>query len=225
MSSQPTPRPAGPGDDGQPADRPRGPRWQVGVRTLILLVAAVALWTSYFVDQGRIAALKRQIARDRPLVRELVVEDPRQIAAVKRETTWFGENRWEFYLPEGGHRLCLATRAIPQAGLAADGASLPLRPGRHVVVLEQIKGDDRQRVVATVDGRHRLELEKPRAMGYSSESPADQIPSAPADVPLVLHRLRDSQSLGQGRSGPPPGPTDGILLWIEPEPAPLPSDP
>ncbi|QDV35152.1 hypothetical protein ElP_30550 [Tautonia plasticadhaerens] len=191
----------------------------------MLLVAAVAVWTSYAVDRNRIATLERRIARDRPLVRELVVEDPRRLAAVKRETTWLGENRWEFYLPEGGHRLCLATREIPQAGLAAEGASLPLRPGRHVVVLETVDGAPLQRVVATLDGRHRLELEKPHAMGYGSESPADQVPSAPPDVPLVLHRLRYNQPLGQGRSGTPPGPTDGILLWIEPEPTPLPSDP
>ncbi len=201
-------------------------RWQVGLRGLALLVVAVAVWMAYFVDRREIPRLESRIAALRPISRELFVDDPRQIAVVKREGMWYDENRWEIYLPEGSYRLCLATRQVddlsPGVRRPADPVSLapvvksmPIGAGRHQVDLDLNPEQGVWKIAVGLDRAGRVEVEEPKEWGPDTGSSGGSEVSAseqrPADRPLVLFRRRFMKPDGKV----PKGPTDGVLVWIE----------
>lgn len=208
-----------------PHDAPRR-RWQVGLRTLILLTAAVAVWTSYTLERRRIADLTTRIDTLRTLARELVVDDPSMIAVVKREENWYDENRWEVYLPAGRrYRLCMATRAIPNNALPAPATSAPLEPGRHVLALDKIKDGEGWRVDAACDEKGVASVREAKDWDAGTGSSGGGLHSSssqsPADKPVRLfHRRFMGPRDANGQSSTPEGPTEGIALWIEPDDGP-----
>ena len=202
-----------------PAKQAHRVRWQLGVRTLLLLMAAIAVWMAYFVNRRHNAALAARIKAMVPLAHELVIEDAKKIAVVKLEEYWMDENRWELYLPEGQYRLCVATHGIDSNGLAPVVKSTPIEAGRHLLALEQRRDNDVWRITAVWDGRERIAVEEPKAWnpGTGSEgggqySLSEQLPP---DQPAVLFRRRFLHADGKGRMMTPLGPTEGLLLWIE----------
>jgi hypothetical protein len=222
--SDDTYQPDEPGDRIPAARRRDRRRWQVGLRTLFLLMAVFAVWMAYFINRRQNAQLEARINAMIPLAHELIVDDARQIAVVKLEAHWFDENRWDLYLPAGRYRLCLATREIGEMGLAPAVKGAPLAAGRHRLALEQHKDKDVWRLAVTCDGPPVLSVEEPKEWnddrGSSSESQFDVSEQSPADKPVVLFRRRFMRSDAKGGATSPTGPCEGILLWIEPEPAP-----
>ena len=209
-------------------DAPRRRRWQVGLRTLILLTAAVAVWTSYALERRRIADLTTRIDALRSLARELVVDDPSMIAVVKRNERWYEENQWEIYLPAGRrYRLCMATRAIPNDAqpLPAPTITAPLEPGRHVLALDRVKDGEGWRVDAACDEKVVASAREPKewdaGTGSSGGGQHSSSRQSPADKPVRLfHRRFMGPRDAKGRSSTPEGPTEGIALWIEPDDGP-----
>jgi len=217
--SEPSNRPPDPGA-GDPAVGPHGRRrWQVGLRTMFLLTAAIAAWITVFINRRENAALESRIAAIRPLARELVVDDAQRIAVVKLEELWMDENRWDIYLPDGTYRLCVATRGIDDEGLVPAVKSAPVAAGRHRVVLDQTLDGEARRIVVTWDGAKLLEVVEPKAWdpGTGSSGGGDYSRSTqlPDDKPAVLFRRRFSRPDAKGQVSSPVGPTDGLLLWIE----------
>lgn len=229
--------PAGPGEGppmpgAVPAAAMSGPRrrpWQLGLRSLFLLTAAIAAWLTVAVNRREIGSLRARIAAVQPLVHELRVDDPAEIAVVKREPLWYDENVWDVYLPEGPHRLAIATREIddpvrtsptPKATMPTPKATLPLPPGRHRIALEQGRDGECFRVAVILDDRPALEVVEPpgwnQGGGWSGSSPFSQGTSLPADWPVTLLRRRFFAMGPSGSAKMPPGPTEGLLLWIEP---------
>lgn len=205
---------------GRPAvGSPPRRRWQLGLRTLVLLLAAIAVWMTYFINRRQIESLAARIATMRPLARELVIDDPRKIAVVKLQELWMDDHRWEVYLPAGQYRLCLATRGVDQTGLAPIVRSGRIGPGRHLLGLEQRREQDGWRVTATWDGTGRLTAEEPRewdsgrgSMGGGEFSLSTQLA---ADQPAVLFRRIFTRQDARGQWSIPSGPAEGVLLWIE----------
>lgn len=111
-------------------------RWQIGLQTLCLLVVAVAVWTTFFVNRRQNALLQAKIAVMRPLARDLVIDDLKQIAVVKLNELWMGDHRWDIYLPDGKYRLCMATHEVARTGLAPIVQSNLVGGGRHQIALE-----------------------------------------------------------------------------------------
>src|SRR5690349_19745637 len=95
----------------QPAARNR---WQFSLRTILLIMAAVGVWTAVLINRREIPLLTQRITSMRPLARELVVKDESKIAVVKCEETWYDENEWLIYLPSDNYQLSLATQQIDQ---------------------------------------------------------------------------------------------------------------
>jgi hypothetical protein len=195
---------------------------------MFLLLTAVAVWTVYFSNRSSIRRLEERIESMRPLARELAVKDERQFAVVKLEQHWYDENRWSVYVPPGDFRLCLATRDVDEEGLAPVVASAPLAPGRHVLELDYVavdgaSGEGGWRVTVHCDGQEILSAEAPKAwypsVGSSGGGHFDRMDQLPADKPAILFRRRFNQpgpnGMGMG-SITPKGPTDGIMIWIEP---------
>jgi hypothetical protein len=185
-------------------------------------MAATAVWTIHFSNQRNIAALGSRIETVRPLARELAVDDPTQIAVVKLQELWYDENRWDLYLPPSPekYQICLATRDIPIRGLIPPAKSALLTPGRHRIELEQQQEGDIHRVTITWGGTVQMFIEEPKkwypGRGSSGGSEISNCEHFPSDKPLVLFRRRFSKLTSQSQSTTPAGPTEGVLLWIEP---------
>jgi hypothetical protein len=202
-------------------ERPRGKRWQVGLQTVFLLVAAIAVWMTHFVNRRQNAFLEARIAASRPLLRELAIDDPNRIAVVKLQELWSDDNRWDIHLPEGQYRLCLATRAIGSEGFPPVVAkSRVIGAGRHHFVLEQLPQPAGWRVRATWDETGELAVEEPKAWdpGVGSSGGGDYSLSTQmaADQQVVLFRRRFAKRQADGTTlFDPKYPTEGVMLWIE----------
>lgn len=193
--------------------------WQVGTRTLILVVALVAVWFAVWVNRNQIALLETRIRSVSALARELVVEDPAKIAVVKRQETWYDDNQWDLHLPPGSYQLCLATRGIDQDGWPAITKRVPIEAGRHRIALGQRSPDPDWRVVVSVDGEEVIVVEEPtdwdQSFGSTGGGRHSSSTQVPKQEPLLLFRRRFVQRDSSGRSGTPTGPANGVVLWIE----------
>lgn len=212
--------PQPPGDMLLNQQRPKRFSWQIGLQSLFLLTTAIAVWTVYYANTREIARLEERIESMRPLARELVVEDEDQFAVIMLEQHWYDENRWAVYVPPGKFRLCLATREVEEEGFAPVVASVPLAAGRHTLALDNVSTKDGWRVTVHADNREILATVAPKAWhparGSSGGGQFDRSEQLPADKPLVLFRRRFAQPGPGIGSATPTGPTDGIMLWIEP---------
>ncbi|MHB1561331.1 MAG: hypothetical protein ACYC61_28120 [Isosphaeraceae bacterium] len=215
-----------------PPPSPRRRRWQVGLRTVILLTAAVAVWLAYALDRRWIADFTTRIASLSPLAHELVVDDAGRIAVVKREELWFDDDRcWDVYIPTGRtFRLCMATRGLPEitspapeakARFPTPAASAPLSPGRHVVTVEQVRDGDGWRVDAESDGARLVSVTEPKGWdsgnAFSSGYYEVSEQTAPEQPVILFHRQFMGLSDNQGSATVPDGNYAGIMLWIEPD--------
>jgi hypothetical protein len=214
-----TPHSSGFGIQSSAVTQPSRKRWQIGLRTLFLLIVTIAVWITFFINRTQNQALDARIKMLIPLSHELIVNDPAQIAIVKCEEKWFDENHWEIHLPQGRYRLCLATRAIDDDGLAPVGKSVPIPSGRHDVSVEQWRNEDGWRVIVYWDGSELMALEEPKewnpgfgSTGGGRYSLSEQIPS---DQPAILFRRRFARAANTGGPNPPMGRVDGLLMWIE----------
>jgi hypothetical protein len=194
-------------------------RWQVGLRTVFLLMAAIAVWLSYFVNLRYNAELDARIGAMVPLAHEVIVTDPSKIAVVRQDDEWINETRWEIHVPDGAFRLCLATRGIDENGLATIVKSSPISSGTHQLVLTEQRDRNPWRETVLCDGREVITWATPyepkSTRGSTSVAGFSQSKELSADEPVVLLRRRFHQVDASGGTSTSPGPSDGVLLWIE----------
>ena len=202
-------------------ERPCRKRWQVGTRTLFLLLAAIAVWLAFFINRRENVRLEARIAAMTPFSEELVVIDPTSFAMVRQRQQWSDEVCWDIYLPNRSHRLCLATREIDDQGLAPVMKSRMINAGRHRLVLRQRLEQGSWRVTVTEDGTERIKVEEPKDWmeGHDWGERSRNWPnsSRPADEPLVLLRRRFYRRTHptENQYGTPKIPSEGIMLWVE----------
>jgi hypothetical protein len=193
--------------------------WQVGLRTMFLLIAAIAVWLTYFINRRHNATLVSRIRAMAPLAHELIVDNPKKIAVVKLEQYWFDDDRWEIYLPDGQYRLCVATRGIEEGKLAQVTKSQPIKAGRHHVALVKRLDKDIWRVTVAWDGAGLLAVEEPKdwdpGIGSFNDCRYSVSEQLAAEKPAVLFRARFMREIRNGQGLTRDGPTEGILLWIE----------
>lgn len=190
-------------------------RWQIGLRTLFLLTAAIAVWIAFFVNRRENALLEQRLNALLPIAHGLNVHDKELIAVVALDPLWFDDQGWDIFLPHPEYQLCFATHGTDVTGFASAFQSRLIRPGRHRIVLEQKKTPTGWRVAIKYDGNELLAVEESKewddasASTYSNEfSLSEQVS---ADKPVILFRRRFGRN-----SVVPVGPCEGILLWIEP---------
>lgn len=221
--TEPAIRSDGPAAAPAPAARLRKGRWQVGLRTLFLLICAVGAWLGVMMNRSRTEAMRSGLHVLRSFARELEVDDPAQIAVVQKLEQWMDEERWDLYLPPGSYRICMATRTIGASGLPPVMTSEAIGPGRHRLALDQRTEPSAWKAVLTCDGSERLTLEEPKTFPGNSASTADMISTSqqfPVNAPVILYHRQFWNSSGNGVSLAPTRSSDGLMLWIEPAPAP-----
>jgi hypothetical protein len=224
--TEPSNRSDGPAAGPPTADRPIKSRWQVGLRTLFLLVCAVAAWLGVITNRERTRTLESRLGVIRLLVRELEVDDPGQIALVKKLDQWMDEDQWDLYLPPGSYRICMATREVGDDGFPPTMKSAPIRSGRHRLALDQRTGKSTWKGVLTCDGSELLTIEEPKTFpgdGSSSSGETSVSEQFPAIRPVVLSRCQFSNSSTGGGAVAPTATSDGLMVWIEPGPGAMPA--
>ena len=132
------------------------------------------------------------------------------------EEYWYGENRWEFYLPDGDYRLRLATRGIDDTGFPEPAQDVRIETGRHVVSLEETNLDNGWRIKVICDGKDLIAIDESQEWNaeHGSQSVGQGSPSEQLlrEKPVVLLRRRFMGELT------PTGPVvtkEGLLVWIE----------
>lgn len=201
----------------------RRSQWQFSLRLILLLMAAVGVWTAEIANRRAMGPLQQRIKAMRPLARELTITDPEKIAVVKCEELWYDDNEWEIYLPDGEYRLALATREVGQQDVVLPPyQSAPLPAGKFRLSLLQEKTATGWRVDVLKDGALLLTAEEPAewypAHGSSGGGQFSLAEQLPPNFPVVLFRRRFSRPVSATTSQTPAGPCEGVLLWIEPVP-------
>ena len=208
-------------ESGGVSTEPKRKRRFFGLSTLILLIAALAVWFSIHVNRRRIEALKIRIAQFSELAPELDIADPAKIAILKHAQQGSNLHDWDVYLPKGRYRLSLATRAIVDRGLSAQAKSVSIDSGRHHVSLERASDGKIHRITLACDGKRILVVEEPKdwysERGSTSDILFDRSEQLRADRPVVLCRERFMKPTSPGVSQSNSEPTEGMLLWIEPD--------
>ncbi len=207
---------------------PAAPRrgWGLSLRTLLLVVAAVAVWMAWSIQRGQNETLRRRVGPMRTLARELFVEDPSKIAIIRGSDEWYEVPRWDLYLPErpGGFVLKVSVKEVAGGNYPAHAISAPLSPGRHRLRLTMDApwntGSLRARVY---DGETLLlEADEPdagrKSSSATSSTPFETLQQMPADKPVLIYRrqysIPDPANPNVSRS--PTGEGAGVVLWIEP---------
>lgn len=193
---------------------------QVSTQSLILIVALIAVWFTVWINTSQIQLLEARVATASNLARELVVDDPQKIAVVAPLATWSNDDRWRIYLPPGSYRINLATREIDTKGLAPAVATATISHGYHDLAFEKRLEGDTWKAILTVDNKIVLQAEEPRGWnlerGYTGTDGHSVSRQFPADAPLILMRTRFSMPNVQGATTTPPGPCEGVQIWLEP---------
>lgn len=197
---------------------------QWSLQTLLLLTAAVAVWVAYFRLRQQIPRLEQQIASMQQMARELLVQDEKQIAVVMLPQMWFDESRWEIHLPQGEYMMRLATREIDEKGFAPAVGETLIGAGRHRIELMQSDEGNGRTITVMVDDQPSIEAEEGSdwdpSHGCSGGSEFGNCTHLSPHEPLILFRRRFYRRTKTGQNTAPKGPTDGLMLWIEPtEPA------
>ena len=207
-----------PNPPASPLEPSRG-RFQLGLRALFWLVAALAVWMTVEINRRENARLAAKVAALSIVARDLVVDDPGQYALVKLHDLWNDQTRWDAYLPPGRYRVSLASRGIEGKGFAAPMRSAEIDGGKHRLILEQADRTNGPRFLLKVDGRELFAFEEGRdweSSGWSSQGSGPNSRQQPITRPLEMIRR---QNLTPEDSNAAPkaiqGPRNGLLLWIE----------
>ncbi len=153
------------------------------------------------------------------MVRELIIEDPQQVAVVKLPEMWMDDRRWDIHLPEGEFVIRLATRQIDKEGLAPVAAEAPIDSGRHRFELQEDDSEDGWRITVLVDDRPAIEAAEKAGWypgrGFEGPGGITICEQRPPERPVELERERFTRRTKSGTYMAPEKPTNGLLLWIE----------
>jgi hypothetical protein len=186
-------------------------RWQWNLKTLLLLMAAIATWTAYICTTRLNQHLRSEVGTLRDLAGELVVTNAKQFAIVNSPDQWFDDFRWDVYLPPGSQYVIkLGTRELDETGIPEATQEVQLSPGRYQVHLEQVQRDNYCEINVEVDGHVVISDRESRTwsgflIGLGDYTHTQQFPTS---KPLGLQQSRALVRLAR--------PLPNVrILWIE----------
>ena len=197
-------------------------RRRLSLLHVFLVIAIAAIVTAFWDARRQTQTLQAQLPALRSAARELIIEDPREYAAVHRHETWWDEMVWDVYLPPGNdYQLCIAEGMIGDDGFIEPADRLPIGAGRPTIEVDIDGTEDARVFTLMVDGQKRwsrhtaVEQVIPNeSSGSSGGSEIGDSASQPTDQPLVLFKRRYHRA-PRNRSWNSDDPNPGYLLWIE----------
>lgn len=214
-------------DDGDaPSVRQPGPltgkliRPTIGLSTVLLGVATIAVAIGNWQTDKEIQRLKHQMRGLREVARELVIDDPAMFAVVKRKSQWFGESIFDVHLPDGeSWQLCIALDKVGKVDLADPLARLPLLSGRRAIEVRYEKEKEESIARLLVDGVQVFEEVRPKdwepRRGSGESAFFNSSTKCDTTRPLVLYRRRFRPPINPTNPNIPTPPSAGLLVWIE----------
>ena len=205
----------------EPATPPRTRyRLQFSLTTILLLVAAVSVWLVNHDLKQQISTIRAQLPGLESVARQLIVDDPTQVAVVCRMPERLGECIYDVHIPQyKSFELFLALEQVDKQGIAEPVNSVPVSAGKHSIEIRYDAKPDQSIVFLLIDGEIVIEERKakdwePRhgSTGAGSVSNSEQFDDR---SPIVLFRQRFMVSQAPNSSTTPPGPCRGILVWLE----------
>lgn len=182
-----------------------------GLRSLLLLIAAVATWMSYYTGQHKIAESLKAIESLHALAPELHVRDPNEYAclAIDRDDSI---REYHCYLPlKGQYQINLvANQEFTMNDKVSPEFTAGIAPGEHRILLEETN----DKLLVTVDDQPVFDISRKRpestSLSWSGANEGYRQQWHPIDAPLSLLRLTQRAANAKWDA---PGP--GIILWIE----------
>jgi len=203
-------------------------KFQLTLANVLLLVTAVAVGVSLWLQYDRIAWLENRLPGLRDAARELDIRDPALLHGVEPHPEWYGEKKWEIHVPkEHVFSLRLVTQEIPVGSFNKikfpdAEESIQLTPGRHMIELRidrpnEDKGQGSVEVL--LDDATEILLEKDSDWftdSFSSQTDVHECISFPYydNVVLIQSRNRESGKMYRANAR-----LNGVLLWISSESA------
>jgi len=184
-----------------------GKGFRFNLLTILLLVAVIACWLSFYRTRTETQRMQSQLPALRELSRALIVDNPSQYAIVRHHQLWNDDFRWKVYLPpHRTYRLSLATEQVDGAGFPAADQTIGLDSGTHELQLRIEKGDDQCRVEVLVNGQVKLtSVKSVEWMGSGGSVGGSSVSSSTEqklDSPLEIFRRQFMRG-------------EGVALWIE----------
>ena len=204
---------------------PRGFRVRISLLHVFLVVACCAIWIARMNLAEEKLHLESRLPGLREAARELVVPRPEMLAAVGK-LPLREEKLWEVYVPpQGSFELRLASESIEEHNIPEAYEAVPLSPGRHEIELRGVVRPEESDLQLIVDGRVAVDVGgKLRthkwSYGSSTYETVEDNQARPPNMPITLIRKRFNPPPPDGNPANiqplPPGPADGVLLWIQP---------
>ena len=196
-------------------------RPQVTLMTLLLLVAAVAVWLANVRTNKETQRYTSQLPGLQKLNRELLVYDPSQFTTVGKIPEWNGEAKGEIWVPSGkAYVLCMALDGVQNAPVLPEPeVETPIAAGQHSI--EFFTDQDKKGTTYTVklDGEVALTQWRPKdwepRTGFSGGANWSTSRQHENDAPWELFRRRFSVQTGKNTWGEPKSPGPGMLVWID----------
>ncbi len=187
-------------------------RWmpQIGIRTIMLLIAVTAVWTAFYTGQKSIERDRLAVEAMHAFAPELFVRNRHEYACLQIDRS-DDIREFQCYLPPN-HEYKLQLLWSKEFGLNDPSlqaeVSAPMTAGEHRILMNELP----EKLIVSVDAEVVMEVPKKRPDSRSSLSTgvSDRFDAQwhPLDQPLTLLRL--SEGLGQRQ-----GPVHGIVLWID----------
>jgi len=193
------------------------------------MIAACGVWFAYWKASVDITEIQAPLQGLRLIARELIVEDPKQLAAVKRFKRLYDQNIIDLYLPEldGKHfELRLAMDELPVSKDFKPEKFVPLKraildPGKHVLEYQYDDGAEHAVLTVLVDGEKVIEEIRAKdwikSGGSSSQSSVESLSKSfeSDEIVQVIHLRFMTEEKPKGTFSTPKTPCPGISLWIE----------
>lgn len=196
-------------------------RLRVSLFGLLVLTAFAALGVTTLMLWRELGPLRAEVKRLRSEAGEITISDRSKPHAIEVDTDHPKRWKWVVWIPNGQrHRLRVAIDQITATGLPTSSRSLGvLEPGEHVVTFRLDLEETRDSWIATTRTATAIKASRVgwgESLWYTERGVARETRAFDPNREAILFRYQASDVSNPSKIA---GPTDGCLIWLEPEPS------